>query len=128
MAHAGSSPERPVQSYEQVPPQGNGDGYGNYGNYGAYGKGGGMHANYHAYIPPREIGFGPGGRYSLREMQRLDYLGDIRGYADMHSRERQERQAHATYGGKGSKGKGGGKNPQPKWASRPERVDPWPLL
>ena len=44
------------------------------------------------------------------------------------TRERQERQAHATYGGKVGKGKGGGKNPQPKWASRPERVDPWPLL
>ena len=81
MAHAGSSPERPVQSYQQVPPQGYGDGY---GNYGAYGKGG-AYANYHAYGPPPPTGFGPGGRYTLREMQRFDYFGDM-GYGDMRTR------------------------------------------
>ena len=73
MAHAGSSPERPLVSYEQIPSQGYGDGY---GNYGAYGKGG-RYANYHAFGPPPPTGFGPGGRYTLRDMQRLDYFGDM---------------------------------------------------
>ena len=39
LAHGGSTPEHPVESYEQIPPGGYGDGYGGYGTYGAYGKG-----------------------------------------------------------------------------------------
>ena len=88
LAHGGSSQEDPIQSYEQVPPNGYGDGY---GNYGAYGKGW-----------QRPHGYASNGQWPLREMQRLEYFNDM-GYGPMRTRSRLP--YSATYGGKG-KGKG----------------------
>ena len=81
LSHGGSSSIHGCQSYNHVPQNGYGDGYGNYGT-----RGKGWHRP-----------FGPEGpAWPIRDVQQQDYFGD-KGYGPAPTR--------FSHGGKGKGGK-----------------------